>query len=228
MKINDYVYFLSLNPLFKGVTTEEIRNLFENPLNVSITTYKKNSMIHFEGEKASTLDIVMEGTVFIQKIDEKGNVLTITEFAEGDNMGGNLLFLESLTYPMSIISKTHVVILHIKKDTVLRLCQSNINFLTNFLRDISIKATILTNKIKGISQKTIREKIIDFLNYEYYLQDSHKIQLRLTKKELAEKLGIQRTSLSRELNKMREEDLISFDTHSITIKDKSAIISLFD
>jgi len=41
----------------------------------------------------------------------------------------------------------------------------------------------------------------------------------MTKKELAERLGIQRTSLSRELNKMKKDGLIDYDAHSITICD---------
>ena len=41
----------------------------------------------------------------------------------------------------------------------------------------------------------------------------------MTKKELAERLGIQRTSLSRELNKMKKDGLVDYNTHSITICD---------
>ena len=40
---------------------------------------------------------------------------------------------------------------------------------------------------------------------------------RVTKKDLAEKFGVQRSSLSRELNKMRKEGLIEYDAYSITI-----------
>ncbi len=225
MKTENYIQFLKINPLFKDVPYIEIKYIFENSTDISCTSYRKNSVIHFESEKCSTLDIVMEGTVLVQKIDEKGNILTITEFIEGDNMGGNLLFSNLPFYPMSVISKTSAVILHVKKDTILNLCQSNLNFLKNFLCDISSKANLLTGKIKAISQKTIRESIIDFLNYEYCLQNSYKIKLSMTKKELAEKLGIQRTSLSRELSKMKKDGLICFDAHSITIEKKNLIVS---
>ncbi len=67
--------------------------------------------------------------------------------------------------------------------------------------------------------KTIRQCIIDFLMYESFSQNSRTIKLGYTKKELAEKFGIQRPSLSRELNKMRKDGLIEYDAHSITIID---------
>jgi len=118
---------------------------------------------------------------------------------------------------LTVLSKTDAIILHIKKDLILKLCQTNIYFLNNFLKSISDKTLILTDKIKSLSMKTIRQCIIDFLIYESFSQNSRIIKLNYTKKELAEKFGIQRSSLSRELNKMRTIGLIEYDAHSITI-----------
>lgn len=56
-----------------------------------------------------------------------------------------------------------------------------------------------------------------YLNYERKKQNSNIIKLGITKKALAEKIGVQRTSLSRELAKMRDEGLIKFDAESIEI-----------
>jgi Mn-dependent DtxR family transcriptional regulator len=71
--------------------------------------------------------------------------------------------------------------------------------------------------------KTIRQCIIEFLIYESYSQNSKTVKLELTKKELAEKFGIQRPSLSREFNKMRRDGLIEYDAHSITIIDMDSL-----
>jgi len=53
--------------------------------------------------------------------------------------------------------------------------------------------------------------------YESYVQKSNIIKLEVTKKDVAEKVGVQRSSLSRELNKMRKDGLIEYDAFSITI-----------
>lgn len=37
----------------------------------------------------------------------------------------------------------------------------------------------------------------------------------MSKKALADKIGVQRTSLSRELSRMRDDGLITFDAHYI-------------
>ena len=68
--------------------------------------------------------------------------------------------------------------------------------------------------------KTIRESVISYLNYERKKQNSNIIKLNITKKALSERIGVQRTSLSRELAKMREDGLIEFNPVSITLLHK--------
>lgn len=225
MNIKNYLNILRLTDLFNGFSTEELLNLFKTHHYI-ISKYNKGSIIHFESEKCNYWDIILKGQVFVQKIDEKGNVLTITEFKVGDNIGGNLLFSKYPYYPMSVIAKSDTEILHADKNFVLKLCHTSQDFLVKFLTCISDKTTILTNKIKSISMKSVRESIIEFLNYEYYTQKSRKIKLNITKKELAERLGVQRTSLSRELNKMKKDGLLDYDAHSITICDFDIIRKL--
>lgn len=225
MEFNKYINVLRLTKLFKDFSQEKFNSLF-NETNHRIHEYKKNSIIHFESEKCSTLDVILEGEILVQRIDANGNVLTIAQFNIGDTIGANLLFGNNNSYPMSIIAKSNTIILHINQDFLLELCRNNKSFLIEFLKCISDKTLILTNKIKSISMKSLRECIIDFLNYEYYSQNTTKIKLNMTKKELAERLGVQRTSLSRELNKMRSDGIITYDTNTITINDMQIIKKL--
>lgn len=65
-----------------------------------------------------------------------------------------------------------------------------------------------------------------FLGYQYYLQKSYVIRLNISKKDLAERLGIQRSSLSRELQKMRTDRLFEYDSRTFTLKDTRLISDL--
>jgi len=165
------------------------------------------------------MDLVLAGQVSVQKIDENGNILTISSFSSSDIMGANLLFASKNNYPMTITSKVNSIILHIHKELILELCQSNKNFLIGLITVISDKTLTLTDKINSITLKTIRQCITEFLIYEYSIQKSNVIKLGMSKKEMAERLGIQRPSLSRELNKMRKDGLLKYDANSITIND---------
>ena len=100
----------------------------------------------------------------------------------------------------------------------MELGQTNVNFMAGLMTVISDRTLLLTDKIDAISLKTIRQRIIDFLKYEYSIQKSDTIKMPISKKDLAERFGIRRASLSRELSKMRKDGLLEFDARTITIK----------
>lgn len=224
MAIKNYINMLKHLDLFKSFSSDELLNLF-NKQCYEIKECKRGSIIYFQNERCSTLDIILKGNIIVQKIDSNGNILTISSFGPGDVIGGNLIFAHNNTYPMTIAAKSSSTILHIRKDLILELCQMNKDFLVMFLQSISDKTLILTDKIKSITMKTIRQCIIDFLTYEYYIQKNLRIVLNISKKELSERIGVQRPSLLRELKKMKADGLIEYDAHSITIKNDALIES---
>jgi len=182
-----------------------------------IVSFKKNSVIHFDGELCSKLEIILSGKVVVDRIDESGNLLTISEFFSDDILGGNLLFSKNPYYPMTISTQLPTDILKIDREMLFELFCHYPKFLRTYLELISDHALILGDKIKHYVNKTIRESIMNYLHYESKKQNSKHIRLNITKKALAERFGIQRTSLSRELAKMRKDGLITFDRYSITL-----------
>jgi CRP-like cAMP-binding protein len=127
---------------------------------------------------------------------------------------------------MTLTSKTDTLIFHMKKDLVLNLCKHDNIFLNNFLMSVSNKTIILKDKVIKLSIKSIRECIVDFLLYQNKYQNNKTIKLDRTKKELAEEFGIQRTSFSRELNKMKKEGLIDYNAKSIKIINLDLLLKI--
>lgn len=165
------------------------------------------------------MDIILKGLVSIQNIDENGNVLTVNVFSDRDIIGANLLFSSTNYYPMTVIAASKTTILHMQKEFIQELGQSNVHFMIGLMSAISDRTIVLTEKINAISLRTIRKSIINFLKYEYHIQKSRVIKLNISKKDLAERLGVQRSSLSRELNKMRKDGLLEYDAKTITLKN---------
>lgn len=216
--MKDFIKILENTELFKCFNSEELENIFDERY-YTVKEYEKNSIIYLQNEKCESLDVILNGIITIQKIDQDGKILTINDFISGEILGENLLFSANSDYPMTIIAKTDCTLLHVKKEIVLKLCQQNVAFLTSFLMSLSSKTLILSNKIKSLTMKTIRQLIIDFLLIESFSQGRTNVKLNMTKKDLAEKLGVQRSSLSRELNKMRNDGLVEYNSNYIYIKD---------
>ncbi len=182
-----------------------------------VVSYKKSSVIHFDGDVCRKLEIILSGKVVVDRIDESGNSLTVSEFFGDDILGGNLLYSRNPHFPMTVIAQSPTLILEIDKEILFELLSKNPPFLRTYLEFISDHAFILGDKIKHYINRTIRESILNYLNYESKKQNSKHIKLNITKKAISEKIGVQRTSLSRELAKMKKDGLISFDANSITL-----------
>ena len=205
--------------LIKSIKPQEIDSYLTEG-SCKITQYGKNNIVHFVGEVCSKLEIILSGKVVIERIDESGNLMTIAEFLGGDVLGGNLMFSKNPYYPMTVTAKEATLILEINKDRLFQLFSDNREFLRSYLEYVSDHTVILGDRIKHYVNRTIRESIISYLNYECKKQNSTTIKLSMTKKALAERIGVQRTSLSRELAKMREDGLIEFSPISIILSDK--------
>lgn len=216
MKTLNYIDFLMSISLFNGLEKDNLSTILERE--AFIQKFGSGQIIYLQNEKANTMDIVLDGNVIVQNIDENGNILAITSLEKGDMLGGNLIFSQKNEYPMTLTAKKDTKLMRMKKDMLLDLCQIDKRFLVNLLELLSDKALVLTNKIHSLARKTIREKIMEFLIFEVNRQESKTIILPLSKKELSDRFGIERPSLQRELKKMQDEGLIHYDARTITLK----------
>ncbi|NCD09603.1 MAG: Crp/Fnr family transcriptional regulator [Negativicutes bacterium] len=214
--MKNYLASMKQVDLIKSIKSEEIE-IFLNEGSFKITEYGKNNIVHFVGEICDNLEIILSGNVVIERIDESGNLMTIAEFFSGDVLGGNLMFSKNPHYPMTVTTKQPTVIMEINKTRLFQLFSDNHDFLKRYLEYVSDHTVILGDRIKHYVNRTIRESILSYLDYECKKQNSRHIKLSITKKALAERIGVQRTSLSRELAKMRDEGLIKYEANYIEL-----------
>lgn len=199
--------------LVKSFDANQLESLLQAKGN-KVNSYERNNIVHFVGDICENLEIILSGEVAVERTDESGKLMTIAEFFDGDILGGNLLFSKNPCYPMTVTAKKPTIILEISKRQLFYLFASSLDFLKSYLAYISDHSVILGDRIKHYVNRTIRECIISYLDYESKKQESSTIKLTISKKALAERIGVQRTSLSRELAKMRNEGLIEFDKNN--------------
>lgn len=204
--------------LFSHFSDNDIQELLNSGF-VSIKSYSKDDLLFSEGEYCNFLSVIINGKIEIQKLDSNGNLLVVATLNKGNVFGENLLFGDRNFYPMSVVSKDNTEVFHIRKEYIYKLCSSNESFLKELLRILSNKAINLSSKLKQVTMKSIREMICYYLLEKYKEKKSTTIKLDFSRKDWADKLGIQRPSLSRELMKMRDSGLIDFSKNIIIIKD---------
>jgi len=192
--------------------------------------YSKGQIIHLEGEICNSADFIVDGALHVKRHDVEGRTFMIERFKVGDLIGANLLFSSNSVYPMTIIAESDCEIASFSKSQLLSWCQSNVTFLESYLLEISDKTKVLVRAVQKISTGTLREKLLiyfdellDMRNQNYDDERSgHNIiiEIPVSKKELAQRYGVARTSLSRELNRMEKDGLIRvLDKNCIELLD---------
>ena len=83
--------------------------------------------------------------------------------------------------------------------------------LQNLFFAISEKNRKLVQKLGHMSKRSTREKLISYLSEEAKRQNGARFSIPFNRQQLADFLSVDRSAMSNELCKMRDEGLLRFD-----------------
>lgn len=198
--------------LFRGMTAQQMPKVL-HCLGGSIKNYEKNKFIYFEGCDVPDAGVVLEGHVQTVSNDSMGNRLILEEFSAGDFFTYNLTGFNPAYTPLNVVTVIPSVILFFDCDHILNApskCTYHSKLADNLLRIMTRKTVNLNQKINVLSKRTIREKIMTFLTSEADKNGSSKVILNFNRQELADYLCVDRSTLSRELSKLKNEGQLNY------------------
>ena len=217
-KVNKIIERLKENELFKEVNDINIETTISE-LNILTKNYSKDQIVANEGELCNSLGLVIDGVVEVQRIYSSGKQIVLKRLGPGEVFGEAIIFSNKNEYPATIISSSDSAISYLKKEDIIKLCLKDEIILKNFITLLSNKIFVLNRKIKDISFKSMRQKVINFIFEQVKEQNNNTIKLNLSKEQIASLLGVPRPSLSRELMKLRDDGFIEFDRNIIKVLD---------
>lgn len=212
----DIVQSLGTVALFQCFSDEDLAH-FVKEGGITLAHFCKDQLVAVQGELCTTLDVVLEGSLSLQSIDEDGNVFKARVLVAGEIWGATLLFSRYNHYPMQVVCDRACSIVRLKKSLVLSLCTKNREFLVGLLQIISDRAHELGLTLTKRNEQTLRQSLLDYLTQLSVQQGSNKILLPTSKKELADRLGFARTSLSREFSNLQKEGLLRYSGRSVQL-----------
>ena len=89
------------------------------------------------------------------------------------------------------------------------------------MKMISARSLALTDKIKHLSQRGIKDKVLSYLETQSRIAGSSYFEIPFNKTELANYLAVERSALSTVLGKLKKEGVIDFDKKRYHIKAKN-------
>lgn len=210
------------SPLFAGIESGDLNTML-GCIGYHISSYEKGEIVAFEGENMKHIGIVISGTVDMIKEDLWGNRTMLMRERKNDLFGETFACGEDNLAIVTFTVSEKAQILFLPFGRVMHSCSNACVFhhqlIENMVRIIANKNRDLMRKVEVISKKTLREKILAYLSIQAQVQNSRYFEIPLGRVELAEYLCADRSALTRELAKMKEEGLIDYDKNCFRIKE---------
>lgn len=207
--------------LFGGIAEEDLAVML-NCLHTREARYRKNEFIFREGDVTQEAGIVLSGKVHILQDDFWGNSHILSVMQPGNIFGEAYACLGNEKFQVSIHAETDCHILFINLQKAMNVCKNTCSFhqklVKNVLYSIARKNLNLTTKIQHTSRRSIREKVLSYLSEESRRNESSYFTIPFTRQQMADFLAVDRSALSKELAKMKQEGLIEFERNQFHLK----------
>lgn len=209
-----YIPVLKKTKLFAGVGDDEINSML-SCLGARLCTYKKGEYVFRQGEHISDISVLVEGNLHIQKDDYWGNRTILGQIAVGEMFGEAYVSPENSTLLNDVVATLDSAVIFFDVKRIITTCPSACRFhsivVQNMFFAISEKNRKLVQKLGHMSKRTTREKLISYLSEEAKKQNSAIFTIPFNRQQLADFLSVDRSAMSNELCKMRDEGLIEFE-----------------
>ena len=208
------------SPLFDGIRQED-RVAVLGCTGYHVRAFRKGDIVAFEGENIKHVGIVLSGSVDMIKEDLWGGRTMLVRTHQNGLFGETFACGEDNQSVVTFQVSRDARILFIPFDRVMHSCSACCEFhqrmIENMVHIIANKNRDLMRKVEIISKRTIREKLLAYLSVQAQIQESRYFEIPLGRVELAEYLCVDRSAMTRELAKMREEGLVDFDRNSFRL-----------
>ena len=179
--------------------------------------YKKDEIIFEDGKECDHVGFLESGSISIVTNTYDENEYEINRIEKDGFFGTYLLFSNNPFYLGTAYATKQSTVIYFNKNNLLK-ALTNQTFLLNYLTLTSSSSINLQNKVKVLSQKSIKEKIL-FIIYQNYHNNNSLTYHFNSKEQLANYINVTRPSLSRTLIVLQDEGIITFDRHTISLKN---------
>ena len=209
---------LRANPLFRGLDADR----FERQMKVMKAEKahsERGGMLQAAGEPIRRFGIVLSGAVQVCVDDIEGNRMIMAEVAPGNSFAESLCFLRTKESPVYIFASEESDLLWLSTERLFS--DPGDAFLSElqqrFTAALAAKALTMNNRIQVLSRLSLRGKLTAYFTELAAAQGSGVIRLPMNREDTAAYIGANRSALSRELARMKEDGLIDYRKNEIRI-----------
>ena len=210
---------------FDNLTNTQKSKLF-NLLNIHTYKFQKNENMISTFKSENIIGIILYGSANLVNSDKNGNEIILELLKKDSVFGTNISVINDRNSQLIAKEETEIVIINYEllfNNQYINYNYFNI-FINNLFKIISLKYKKTNDKLRVLSQKTIRDKLLEYFEIQYQKKHSRVIELPFSLKELADYLVVNRTSMFRELKYLKEDRFIKTKGKKITLLYKDNFI----
>jgi CRP-like cAMP-binding protein len=194
----------------------------------TVNHYKKGQIVFYEGNQAFGLYCVSSGHVKLYKTGVDGKQQIVRISGPGDILGYRSLFAEE-PYHATAETLEDCEICCIDRNAFFPVLSKNPDLALNIIRKLSHELRVAEDLATSIAQRSVRERMAELLlmlkeTYGKSVKKGTLINLKLTREEMAEMIGITQETAIRLLSDFKKDKIIDVREREITILDPKALL----
>lgn len=164
--MNDFYEILSKCPLFNGIEPLDLHSLI-TCLDGKTIDVSKDSPIFLEGSSTRFMGVLLSGSAQVVREDYYGNRSIMNILVPGELFAETFSFAALESMPVSVIATKDSKVLLLDCGLILTSCPNCCHFhnllMKNLLQEIAQKNLALSRKIRYMSEKSTKDKLMAYL-----------------------------------------------------------------
>ena len=224
MTAAEIIKYLKKTPMFAEMDEAALSELARK---ATLRQLEKDEILFLEGDRAEGLWVVATGAIRAYRIGPGGREQVVHTERAPATVGEIPAFDDGL-YPASAAAEERTMLLFLSKDTMRQLFIRYPNVALCALRIMALRLRRAAALIEEIALHDVRQRLARFLIEDLKLhgRSAEKVELVLTNREIAARIGSVREVVSRALRRLEQEGIIQIDHRSISVLDPQALARL--
>ena len=219
--MKDFLPVIRSSTLFSGISEEEVTAML-SCLNAEERSFPKEAFVLRAGDTAGSIGLVLSGSVFVIQEDIWGNRNILSKAGPGQTFAAAFACAPGSVLNVSVVAETPVTALFLDIKRILTVCPSacahHSRIIRNLLGELAEKNLRFGEKLTHMGQRTTRSKLMSYLSAEAQRRGAVEFDIPFSRQQLADFLGVERSGLSLELGKMKQEGLLDFHKSHFVLK----------
>lgn len=177
------------------------------------STFKKGEYVLRAGEEVHHIGIVIGGILNIYKEDADGERSLLARLLPADYFGEALCCAGVDKSPVNVVAESNCEVMFIDFKRILNTCSKSCVFhakiIENMLKIVAVKNLQLQQRMEYLSKKTLRKRILKYLT-NTSAGKSGAFSIPFNREELSDYLCADRSALSRELMRLKDDGIIDY------------------